>query len=105
MLGNTVDVQFDFSAKHLLHQKVQDVVKPVVTLKFDRCAKTKDELLPKKIILIVHILPLPNGILEDCGLGDKMRFEELDILRNHDQGGHVVLRLRECRGLGPQICI
>jgi hypothetical protein len=58
---------------------------------FDHCAKTKDEILPNNIILIVHILPIPDGVVEDCGLGNKMRFGELDILRNHDQGGHVVL--------------
>ncbi len=91
MLGNSVDVQFDYGVEYLLHQKVQDIVKPVVTLNFNRCAKMKDELLPKKIVLIVHILPVANGILEDRGLGGKMRFGELDILRNHDQGGHVVL--------------
>ncbi len=91
MLGNTVDVLFDFSAECLLHQKVQDIVKPVVTLNFNHCAKTKDELLPKKKVPIVHILPVPDGILEDHGLDNKMRFGELDILRNHDQGGHVVL--------------
>jgi hypothetical protein len=91
MLGNTIDVQFDFSAECLLHQKVQDIVKPVVTLNFNCCAKTKDELLPKKIVLTVHILPVPNGSLEVHGLGNKMRFGELDILKNHDQGGHVIL--------------
>jgi hypothetical protein len=91
MLGNTVDVQFNFSVGCLLHRKVQDVVKPVVTLDFNCCAKTKDKLLLKKIVLIIHILSVPDGILEDCGLGNKMRFGELDILRNHDHGGHVIL--------------
>ena len=53
--------------------------------------KMKDELLPKKIVLIVHILPVPDGVLENRGFGNKMRFGELDILRNHDKGGHVIL--------------
>ncbi len=94
MLGKTVDVQADFSAECLLHQKVQDVVKPVVTLNFNHCAKTKDELLPKKLVPIIHILPVPDGIIENRCLGNKMRFGELDILRNHDQGGHVVLEAK-----------
>jgi hypothetical protein len=53
---------------------VQDVVKPVVTLDFNHCAKTKDEFLPKKIILIINILPVLDGVLEDCGRG----YENID---------------------------
>ena len=91
MFWNAGQIRLYFRTKSLLHGQAKDVIQPVVAFNLDFCAVTKDELLPRKVVVVAKVLPIDDGILELFGLSNFVWSGEIDTLRDHDDRGHIVL--------------
>ena len=91
MFWNAGQIRLYFRMKSLLRGQAKDVIQPVVAFNLDFCAVTKDELLPRKVVVVAKVLPIDDGILELFGLSNFVWSGEIDTLRDHDDRGHIVL--------------
>ena len=67
LLRKFVKIQHDCVLEGFLHQFMEELLHPLITLNVNIRAKEVKEFLPMEAVLILQILPVKNGIDEAMG--------------------------------------